>query len=73
MIGKKLNVQCVLNFCQMCVEFVLFALKCQNGSLFLQIEIRVEKWKIVFLYTDMSYSILLLLNAFKIQYVNMLQ
>jgi hypothetical protein len=55
------------------MNFVLFALKCQNGSLFLQTEFFVEKWKIVFLFTDMSYSMLLLLNAFKIQYVNMLQ
>ena len=55
------------------MNFALFALKCQNGSLFLQTEILVEKWIIVFLYTGMSYSMLLLLNAFKIQYVNMSQ
>jgi hypothetical protein len=47
------------------MNFVLLALKCQNGSLFLQTEILVEKWKILFLYNDMSYSMLLLLNALK--------
>jgi hypothetical protein len=54
-------------------NFVLFAPKCQNGSLILQTEILVENGKLCFLYTGMSYSMLLLLNAFKIQYVNILQ
>jgi hypothetical protein len=74
MIGKMLNIQYVLIFRLVYDKYLWpFCTKMSKWKLNFANWNSCRKWKIVFLYTGMSYSMLLLLNAFKIQYVNILQ